>query len=267
MTRTYSIYTFGVMEKPFGKIVLVTGASRGIGRAVVETLLELDPEVIVYGVARTEEPLRDIQEKYGSRFNYVVTDVTDTERMRELVCDLVDIYGRINSVVANAGVLAPVSPISCSSTKEWERHFAVNFFSIVSLVTMCLPHLEATRGSIICVSSGASVKPYNGWSCYCASKAALNSYVRSLALEIPGIRTIAVAPGVVDTQMQTDIRLTLGPQGMAPEALKRFTDLKNNNQLLDPRVPGTVYAKLVLNGIPNELNGAYVRYNDERLNV
>ena len=79
------------------------------------------------------------------------------------------------------------------------------------------------------------------------------------------VRTVCIAPGVVDTQMQKDIRETLGPQGMKPEALERFTQLYKTSSLLDPKVPATVLAQLALKGIPDALNGQYLRYNDDRL--
>lgn len=87
----------------------------------------------------------------------------------------------------------------------------------------------------------------------------------TLASEEQKIRAVAVAPGVVDTQMQSDIRERFGPKSMTPEALKRFTDLKENNQLLDVKLPATIYANLALNGISDQINGKYLRYNDSQL--
>lgn len=252
-----------------GKVIIVTGGSRGIGKAVIEDILgrALD-SVKVITVARTGDPLKELQDKYGSdKLEYVVGDIT-SEAVQEKVLQIAVSEGEqgISSLVANAGVLEPVDSIGNYKIEDWKRHFDINFFSVVSLVSKCLPHM-APCGNIIMVSSGASVKAYKGWSCYCASKAALNSFTLSVATEYQPsqVKAIAIAPGVVATQMQEDIRDKFGPTGMPADALKRFTDLYDKNQLLDASVPGHVYAEVALAGIPAELSGLYLRYNDERL--
>lgn len=250
------------------KVIVVTGASRGIGYATVEECLSLDPESVVYGVARSQEPLAQLEERYPGRFFGVCRDVCDEKLPSELFERVQRDHGRLDAVVANAGVLEPVHQLSDTaaySVAQWKAHFDVNFFSVVTLVTTLLPLLQQSRGSVVLVSSGASVKSYNGWACYCAAKAALNSFARSLATDIPECRAIAVAPGVVDTQMQVEIRDVAGPRGMAPQALQRFTDLQRNHELLDPRVPGRVYASLATRGVPATLNGQYLRYSDPQL--
>ncbi|CCF55453.1 hypothetical protein KAFR_0A00150 [Kazachstania africana CBS 2517] len=246
------------------KVIIVTGVSRGIGKAVVESIFSKDSNAVVYGIARTETSLQELKTQY-SNFHYVVGEVTDTAKTEALVKMATDSYGKIDSIIANAGVLNPVAKITEFNYDDWKRHFDINFFSIVQLVSISLPALEKSRGNLIFVSSGASVKSYNGWSCYCAAKAALNSFAQSIAAEHSLVRSIAVAPGVVDTKMQEDIRDTFGPRGMSNDALKRFTDLKRNNQLLEPTVPAAVFAELALHAIPPQLNGKYVRYDDESL--
>lgn len=254
------------------KVIIVTGGSRGIGKAIIQDILNRPTEgnTLVISVARHEGPLKQLQDMYGEeRFQYVVGDVVD-ELVQDNILQIALKYNNhIHSIVSNAGILEPVDNIVNFRSKEWKEHFDINFFSVVSLVTKCLPYMEGDAGShgnVIMVSSGASVKAYKGWSCYCASKAALNSFTLSVATEMNGkVRSIAVAPGVVDTQMQVDIREKLGPEGMPSDALKRFTDLHNNNQLLDASVPGHVYAELAIKGIPQDLNGLYLRYDDEKL--
>lgn len=247
------------------KVIVVTGTSRGIGKSIVENILKLEPNAHVIGIARTSEDLEKLKIKYGEHFSYVHGDITDEANQDKLLKLALKGHNKIDSIIANAGVLAPVANVSHFNAKEWKSHFDVNFFSIVSLTSKALPWIEKANGSIIFVSSGASVKPYYGWSCYCAAKAAINSYAMSIASEDKEVRTIAVAPGVVDTQMQVDIRDKFGPKGMTPDSLKRFTDLKDDNQLLPPEVPALVYSRLAVYGIPEELNGQYIRYNDQRL--
>lgn len=247
------------------KVVLVTGVSRGIGRAIVDELLKPGNDAVVYGIARSEEPLKELKATYPDTFSYVTGDINDPSSLEKLVHDAVKVHGKIDSVIANAGVLDPVQDVNHLDANAWKKLFNVNFFSIVSLASIAMPHLSKAHGSLILVSSGASVKSYYGWGAYGASKAAVNHFAMTVAQESSTVKAIAVAPGVVDTQMQVDIRDVFGPNSMPPEALKRFTDLKKNNELLHPSVPAAVYARLALKGIPNTLNGVYVRYNDERL--
>lgn len=255
-----------------GKVIIVTGGSRGIGKAIIQDILNRPKEkdTLVISVARNEPPLKELQGIYDSdRFQYVVGDVVN-EKVQARILELaLKRNEHIHAIVANAGVLAPVDSIKNFNFKDWKQHFDINFFSIVSLVSKCLPHMSGNDllpGNIIMVSSGASVKAYKGWSCYCASKAALNSFALSIATEMEGqVKAIAVAPGVVATQMQVDIREKFGPEGMPADVFKRFTDLYDQNKLLEAHVPGHVYAELAVNGIPASLNGLYLRFNDERL--
>ncbi|KGR23496.1 hypothetical protein MG9_00431, partial [Candida albicans P37037] len=130
--------------------------------------------------------------------------------------------------------------------------------------THSLPHLKKTNGKVIAVSSGAATKAYSGWYAYGSSKAALNHLILSLASDEKDVQAISIAPGVVDTEMQTDIREKFG-KNMTPEGLQRFVDLHENKQLASPEEPGTVYAKLALQEWSEDLNGKFLRYNDEIL--
>lgn len=247
------------------KVIIVTGVSRGIGKAIVKELMKTENDAVVYGIARSEEQLKELKSAYPDKFYYVAGDITNAGKLEELVSAAISRHGRINSVIANAGVLEPVQDVNHLKVDAWKKLFDINFFSIVSLTSIVMPYLSEASGDLILVSSGASCKPYYAWGAYGASKAALNHFAMTVAQESPKVKAIAVAPGVVDTQMQDDIRDVFGPESMTPEALKRFEDLKKNRQLLHPSVPAVIYSRLALSGIPASLNGEYLRYNDERL--
>lgn len=251
----------------------------------------------IVAVARSELPLRNLKIKYGEeRVVTVQGDLSEPSVVKRVVEVCLSKYGRIDSIIANAGVLEPVQKLELADVGQWRQLFDVNFFSVVSLVAHAIPHLKKTKGNVILVSSGASTKGYvschsivsllrianekqYGWGAYGASKAALNQFSAQLAAEEPEISTVAVAPGVVDTQMQVDIRdkckflsinlfliLTWSVgKNMSPESHKRFTDLKRNQELLDPLVPATIYANLALKGVKKEINGMYLRYDDPLL--
>ncbi|SJM88754.1 probable sepiapterin reductase family protein [Zygosaccharomyces bailii] len=247
------------------KVILVTGVSRGIGRKVVDNIFSSKEDAVVYGIARSEAPLESIKKQYGDKFFYVAGDVTDKTIVAKLVEDALARHGKIDSIVANAGVLSPVQNIKEIDVEAWKKLYDVNFFSILTLISLTIHHLIKTKGNVILVSSNASTQWYSGWGAYGSSKAALNHLALTVSQEGDGVKAIAVEPGVVDTPMQIEIREKIGPAGMSSEALKMFRDLKSTGALLDSNNPASVYAKLALNGIPSDLNGLYVGYDDKRL--
>ncbi len=194
----------------------------------------------------------------------IAADVGDHSTAALIVKQTIDKFGRIDSLILNAGVLDPVKHIESIDVLEVKNLFEINFFSVIDLVSKSIPHLRSSKGSCLFVSSGASTNAYDGWAAYGASKAALNHFASTVTLEEPSINTISIAPGVVDTQMQVDIREKFGSD-MKPEALDKFLKLHESNQLLKPEVPAAIYANLALRGIPTELNGKFLRYNDSTL--
>ena len=228
-------------------------------------MLLKDPNTKVVVVARTQAPLEALTNKYGSdRVDFVVGDITDSSTSEKAVELAISKFGQLNSIIANAGVLEPVGPIESTSVDDWKRLYDINLFAVVELIKHSLPHLKKANGKVIAVSSGAATKAYSGWYAYGSSKAALNHLILSLASDEKDVQAISIAPGVVDTEMQTDIREKFG-KNMTPEGLQRFVDLHENRQLASPEEPGTVYAKLALQGWSEDLNGKFLRYNDEIL--
>lgn len=194
----------------------------------------------------------------------VVGDVTDAAVSAKAVNVAVEKFGGVDSVVANAGVLDPVDAVAKADTEKWRTLFDINLFSVVELVKQALSHLKKSNGRVVAVSSGASTKPYYGWAAYGASKAALNHYIELVAAENEDVQAISVAPGVVATEMQKDIREKFGVN-MTPESLQRFLDLHESGQLLPPEVPAQVYVNLAVRGWPKDLNGHYYRVGEDAL--
>ncbi|CAI5757745.1 unnamed protein product [Candida verbasci] len=238
-------------------VTIVTGASKGIGKAIVEILLENKSKVIA--VARSGDLLKQLAEKHGEEnLGFVVGDVTNEESAKLAVDLAVNKFGQLNSLILNCGILEPVGKIESTSIKDWKRLYDVNFFSIVQLIQIALPELKKAHGNIIAVSSGASTKSYSGWSAYGSSKAALNHLIQSIAFDEPEIKTISIAPGVVDTSMQEQIRNEVGVK-MSKEGLQRFIELHEKGQLVKPEEPARVLVQLALNGWPDHINGKYLR--------
>lgn len=238
--------------------------SLGIGLAIVERLLASKEAPNVVGVSRTESHLKALEEKYPSRFFYVVGDVSNEETSKSVIAKAIERFGHIHSIVLNAGVLEPVAPIADANIADWERLYKINLFAPLCLASKAIPYLRITSGRIVFVSTGASVSTYTGWGAYGSSKAALNHLAATIAAEEPSLFTISVAPGVVDTSMQVDIREKHGAGMTAKDHLK-FTNYKKDGKLLHPAVPGEIIANLALRGQGDDLNGKYLRYNNPSL--
>ncbi|KAG0670361.1 hypothetical protein C6P45_002494 [Maudiozyma exigua] len=246
------------------KVIIVTGVSRGIGRSIVDTIFKLSPDTIVYGIARSEKPLQELKSTYGDNFYYVVGDITDASKLEQLTQNAISQHGKIDSVVANAGVLEPVESIHNADIDAWKKLYDINFFSIVSLVKITLPYVSKSNGNYVFVSSDASTMYFSNWGAYGSSKAALNHLALTVANEEKSVKCLAVAPGIFDTSMQVNIRENVG-SNMSKEHHEMFKDLKASNKLLDSNVPATVYSKLALNGIPEAINGTYISFDAPEL--
>ena len=117
--------------------------------------------------------------------------------------------------------------------------------------------MRSAKGRIILTSSGAAVGAYATWGAYGASKAVLNHLAMTLAVEEPDVTTVSIRPGVVDTEMQREIR-ELHNQAMDAKDAAKFAGLKTNGGLLKPEQPGNVIARLVLSA-PIALSGGFYR--------
>ncbi|MDN6065022.1 MAG: SDR family NAD(P)-dependent oxidoreductase [Lactococcus lactis] len=246
-------------------VLVLTGASSGIGASIAKIYLT-KPNTFLVAVARSQDKLQKIVDEHGSeRVGIVVGDVCDESTVKASIELAVKKFGKVNTVICNAGVLYPVETVDNANIDSWKSSFDVNFFSVVNLAKYAIPELRKTSGNFISVSSGASVGATSGWGCYGASKAALNHLMLTIAEAEQDIKTVSIAPGVVDTPMQGEIR-EKHSKSMKPESHKRFTDLFKDNKLLPPEVPAKVYVNLALkNDWDSSMNGKYFRYNDESL--
>ncbi|KAI7906576.1 uncharacterized protein BX663DRAFT_428023 [Cokeromyces recurvatus] len=249
-------------------VMIITGASKGIGKAAtLEALTSYNARVVA--IARSSALLEELQKHVSNELNkpgqleIVIGDVTDDRVIHKAVNTAIDKWGCLDSVIANAGVLEPIASIAEAPIEGWKKLFDINVFSVISLVQNALPYLrKSERGSIIVVSSGAALKGYKGWGAYGASKATINHIATTLSVEEPNVTTIALRPGVVDTEMQNVIR-TKGKESMK-EDHDKFIDLHRSGKLVKPQDPGHVLAALA-NNPPKELSGKMYSWNDEEM--
>ncbi|KAG8218572.1 hypothetical protein J3R82DRAFT_4213 [Butyriboletus roseoflavus] len=247
------------MSKP---VVLVTGASKGIGLAVVKSLLE-EHHACVVALARSRTPeLTQLVDAHPASLLAISCDVTDESAQARAFSQAKDKFGPVlDGLILNAGTLDPLTRIGDPTVPldAWKRHFDVNFFSLVSALKVALPALRTSpnTGRVVFVSSGAATGNIPGWAPYNAGKAAMNSLARTLAKEEPTLVSLAIAPGKVDTAMQQALRTTAAPH-MDTSDLNIFLDAHRDGTLVQPSDVGYVIANLSLRA-PFSLSGSFVR--------
>ncbi|EMD60798.1 hypothetical protein GGP41_009760 [Bipolaris sorokiniana] len=243
-------------------VIILTGASRGIGQAIAHHLLSRSHKLIL--ISRTHSALDALHYQYGSENVEVLAgDMSNPSISKRAVELAQERWGRLDAVIVNHGTLDPVKKVADAGVEEWRKGFDVNVFSAVGLIQAALPSLRKTKGRIILTSSGAAVSAYQGWGCYGAGKAVLNHLALTLSVEEPDVTTISIRPGVVDTEMQREIR-EVHHERMSEKDREKFSGLKSSGGLLKPEQPGNVIAKLAVSG-GKELSGKFLSWNDDSL--
>lgn len=246
------------------KVIIVTGASQGLGAAVTHCLFGLGAIVVL--VARSKENMENQVSSLPPNLNralVVPTDITDPEACRHVVDVTMAQYGRIDGLVNNAGVVGPVATIENADLEQWRHNLSVNLFGAFYLIHYTLPALKARRGRIVNVSSGAAHHAIAAASAYCVAKAALNHLNQVLSVETPQVTAVAIRPGVVDTPMQSQIRRE-GPGAMPADQVDYYQALKRRGQLEPPSVPARAIAWLALHA-PESWSGRFVNYDDQEI--
>lgn len=244
--------------------VLVTGASRGIGAATARALVARGANVAIH--ARSEGRLNELATELrdaGARVEVVIGDIRQVATSNRLVKNALVTLGRLDALVANAGIIEPIASIAEADDESWVRNIEVNLFGVVWAARAALAHLRESRGRIVAVSSGAALHPVRGWSAYCASKAALNMFTASLAAEEPDVTSIAFSPGMTATDMQAVVRAE-GQAGMPAEDLVRFTGAFSRGELRSPARVGDAVAAIAL-AAPSAWSGEFMSVDDERV--
>jgi NAD(P)-dependent dehydrogenase (short-subunit alcohol dehydrogenase family) len=191
-----------------GASALVTGAGRGIGRAIAVTLAEEGARVTA--VARTAADLDSLAEHVRSRGGVLLgvpADLRRADGCRRAVEAAVAAHGGLQILVNNAGVGA-AHPVAETPDEEWETVISTNLTSVFRLTRAALPHLRERGGHVFMISSLAGRNAIAGMAAYCASKAALDHFAACLMLEVrkQGIKVTTVAPGSVDTAFADGFR-------------------------------------------------------------
>ncbi|MGI6250375.1 MAG: SDR family NAD(P)-dependent oxidoreductase [Anaerolineaceae bacterium] len=146
------------------KVVIVTGASRGLGEAIARQVAKMGGSLVLN--ARSADKLEAVAEelrKMGADVVAVPGDVTDPSTADKIIAQALGHYGKIDSLVNNSGIIEPIAPLSKADPEAWRANLEVNLLSVVMLTQRAIPHLRETNGTIISISSGAATRVIPGW--------------------------------------------------------------------------------------------------------
>ncbi|WOW94119.1 SDR family oxidoreductase [Lactococcus cremoris] len=218
------------------KVVLITGASSGIGQSTAELLAKKGAKIVL--AARRESRLKELADKInkaGGQAIYQVTDVTNPEDSKKLVQYAKEKFGKVDAIFLNAGIM-PSSPLSALHVEEWESMVDINLKGVLNGIAAVLPEFTAQKsGHVITTSSVAGLKAYPNGGVYGATKWAVRELMEVLRMESAqegtNIRTATIYPAAINTELLNTITDTEAAKGMAalyeqygisPEAIARI---------------------------------------------
>lgn len=184
-----------------GKVVAITGASRGIGAAAARAFAAAGAQVVL--MARSTGDIEALAAETGGMA--LPCDVADWTSVEGAVTRAVAAHGRLDVLVNNAGQIEPIAALAEADPQAWAQAVQVNLTGTFHGLRAALPVMRAQgAGTIINISSGAATAPLEGWSAYCASKAGALMLTRAAHLEegARGLRILGLSPGTVATKMQ-----------------------------------------------------------------
>jgi NAD(P)-dependent dehydrogenase (short-subunit alcohol dehydrogenase family) len=246
------------------QVAIVTGAGRGLGRAVAETIAGLGASVVL--ASRNAPELDAVAlaiKRAGGRALAQTADVADERQVQELVLAATRWVGPATLLVNSAGVVEPITPLARSDPALWLRNISINVAGTYLPLRAAVPGMiERGFGRVVNISSGAARTPSAGLTAYGAAKAAVEQLTRGLALELEGtgVTVCAYDPGHLDTAMQERIRRARSedyPRADDHRAMER------EGRLIDPRAAARAIAYLLLPA--TQRNGQALVHGDAEL--
>lgn len=241
-------------------LLVVTGASRGIGRAIAERGLARG--MAVAGIARTAVDLDRLAALAPDRVESIVADVRDAAAVRAGVERAVEWFGPPVIAVAGAGALGPIDRPWKLDAETLDATLSLTVTGTANLAAAVLPAMrDAGRGTFVAVSASSATRVFPGWAAYGAAKAGLDAYVRYLAAEcadVPGIVAFSFVPGLTDTAMQEGLRAVDAERFPQVEQFRRWHERGASK---DPAVVAEVLESALLLP-PEELHGAVIEADE-----
>ncbi|MDD4625115.1 MAG: beta-ketoacyl-ACP reductase [Candidatus Paceibacterota bacterium] len=187
------------------KIVLVTGSSQGIGRAIALKFAALGAQIALNDIACQEEKLKAVKsemENLGAKAEYFLADVSNFEEVEKMTAAIKENFSGLDILVNNAGI-AKDRTLAKMTAEEWQKVIDVNLTSVFNCSKNALPLLIASQGSIVNISSFSALRGNFGQANYTAAKAGIIGFTKTLSKEVGkfGVRVNAVAPGFIESNM------------------------------------------------------------------
>ena len=188
-----------------GKTAIVTGVGAGIGESTARLFAQEGADVVGNDILEEAESVIDAIRSDGGSAAFVRGDVSDIDAARKIIESAIDVYGRLDILVNNAGIVLS-GRVDNTSPEDWDRTMAVNVRGPYLLSRFAYPHLKESKGTIIHVASVAALMGLGNRAAYTASKGALTSLTRAMAMDYKEdkIRVNCICPGTTDTPSLAD---------------------------------------------------------------
>ncbi|KYN12054.1 PREDICTED: 3-oxoacyl-[acyl-carrier-protein] reductase FabG-like isoform X1 [Trachymyrmex cornetzi] len=215
------------------KVILITGASSGIGAETAIHLAQLGASLSITG--RNKQNLNKVAEQCGQPKPFVVVgDLANENDVKNIIDSTIKHYGKLDVLVNNAGIFE-LGTIETASLEQYDNIFNVNVRSVFQLTALAVPQLIKTKGNIVNVSSVYGLRPTRNNLAYCMSKAALDQFTRCVALELGSrqVRVNSVNPGAVQTNLFRNCGMSQEQRKIFFEQLKELHALGRNGDALE----------------------------------
>ncbi|WP_096273714.1 (S)-benzoin forming benzil reductase [Paucisalibacillus globulus] len=249
------------------KIALITGVSKGLGESIAKLFLESGIHVL--GISRNpNNRLGKIAQKNNVNYQHYPCDlgnISEIEKTVKKIKEDVERYSpTIFYLINNAAVVEPINQVTLIGNQELTNHFQINTLAPIILMNSMLQFSTNSNNAFIGVNitSGAAERPIYGWGAYCSSKASINMYTKTAALEQDTLKTghkiVAFNPGIMDTNMQQTIRSSSKDSFIE---IDKFKGYKENKQLRDTDTVGGILID-ILNDEASIENGKIYNVNE-----
>ncbi len=232
---------------------IVTGTSRGLGEALAYKLLDDNNHLICISRKKNMSLIAEAEKK-NCQIQYYEYDLEDLTGLDALAVHIIKDIQEENadsiSLINNAGILDPIKPIGKCASADIIRNINVNEIAPMIFTSLFINMFEnfKCKKVIVNISSGAGKHPYYGWGCYCSSKAAIDMYTRTVGIEQMTknnpVRIVAFAPGIIDTDMQAQIRQSSAEDFIQVE---RFKGFKESGALREPGIVAQKVIDIIMN--------------------
>jgi 3-oxoacyl-[acyl-carrier protein] reductase len=189
-----------------GKVVIVTGASRGIGRAIAEEFAKQKSHLVLVDLAeQVTQTAAELAETYGTQVEGKLVNVTDSAAVKSMVDEVAEANGKkLDVLVNNAGITRDGLAMRMSD-ENWDAVISTNLTGAHNFCKSAIRYLRKANGAIVNISSISGVIGNVGQTNYCAAKGGLIAYTKAIAAESPGVRCTAVCPGFIKTDMTANL--------------------------------------------------------------